>query len=207
MSIHARRARVAIAGLGALLCAFASASDMPLAACDSTSFQTVLHVSGEHFESHAVWLNWLLAKWPGADASGVFKLYHSADGSIGAKIGGAVSGAQGALTLDVSTGPVPAPDAARFKYVGAGVVLAVRDGDLKQLPALHRQQLVLVQESADGKVRAATRIQLAGALDDLYAAAAKAPDLGVAVGKRRTAFKLWAPTAQQVAVCTYDSGS
>ena len=47
MSINARQARVAIAGLGALLCAFASAADMPLAACDSASFQTVLHASGQ----------------------------------------------------------------------------------------------------------------------------------------------------------------
>ena len=208
MSINARRARVAIAGLGALLCAFSSsAADMPLAACDNASFQDVLHASAERFESRAVWLNRRLAKWPGADATGVFRLYHSPNGSISAYPGSAVSGAAGALTLDVSTAPAPAPDAARFKYVGAGVVLAIRDGDLAQLPALHRQQLVLVQESAAGKVRAATRLQNAGALDDLYAAAAKAPDLGVTVGKQRTAFKLWAPTAQQVAVCTYDSGS
>ncbi len=203
MNIHARQVRVAIAGLGALLCASASAADMPLGACDSASFQTVLHASGEHFESRAVWLNRRLAKWPGTDATGVFKLYYSPDGSISAHTGGAVSGASGAVTLDVVADPAPA----RFKYVGAGVVLAVRDGDMAQLPALHRQQLVLVQESADGKVRTASRVQLAGALDDLYAAAANEPGLGVGVGKHHTAFKLWAPTAQQVAVCTYDSGS
>jgi pullulanase len=203
MSIHARQVRVAIAGLGALLCASASAAGTPLSACDSASFQTVLHASGEHFESRAVWLNRRLVKWPGTDANGVFKLYYSPDGSIRAPAGGAVSGAAGALMLDVAADPAPA----RFKYVGTGVVLAVRDGDLAQLPALHRQQMVLVRESEDGKVRAATRLQIAGALDDLYAAAAGEPDLGVSVGKHRTVFKLWAPTAQQVAVCTYDSGS
>ncbi len=207
MSINARQVRVAIAGLGALWCAFASAAGIPLAACDSASFQTVLHAPGERFESRAVWLNRRLAKWPGADSSGVFKLYHSPHGSISAYPGGAVSGAAGALTLDVFADAVPTADAARFKYVGAGVVLAVRDADLAQLPLLHRQQLVLVQESAGGKVRAATALQVAGALDDLFAAAEKAPDLGVAVGRHSTAFKLWAPTAQQAAVCTYDSGS
>lgn len=201
MSIHARRARVVIAGLGALMCAFASASAVPLAACDSTSFQTVLHASGERLESRAVWLNRRLAKWPGADATGVFKLYYSPDGSIVAHAGSAVSGAAGSLMLDVAADP----GAARFKYLGAGVVLAVRD--VRRLPALHRQQLVLAQENADGTVRAATRIQVAGALDDLFAAAAKASDFGVSVEKRHTAFKLWAPTAQQVAVCTYASGS
>jgi pullulanase/glycogen debranching enzyme len=206
MSHCARHARTVIAGLGALLCAVASSAPMPLGACDSASFQSVLHASTESIEARAVWLNRRLAKWPGADGADVFRLYHSPDGSISAHAGAAVSGAAGALTLDVSADPVPAADAARFKYVGAGVVLAVREHDLRQLPALHRQQLVLVRESADGKVIAATRVQRAGALDDLFAAAGSAPDLGVVVGKQRTAFKLWAPTAQKVALCTYSSG-
>jgi pullulanase len=201
MSIHARQVRVAIAGLGALFCA--CAAGMPLGACDSASFQTVLRASGEHLESRAVWLDRRLAKWQGMDANGIFKLYHSPNGSISAHAGGAVSGAAGALTLDVAGDPAYA----RFKYVAAGVVLAVKDGDLGRLPTLHRQQLVLVQEGADGKVRAATRLQLAGALDDLYAAAADEPRLGVSIGKQRTSFKLWAPTAQQVSVCTYGNGS
>jgi pullulanase len=203
MSINTRYVRVATAGFGALLCALASAADMRLAACDSASFQTVLQPSAASFEARAVWLDRRLAKWPGADGSGVFKLYYSPAGSINAFPGGAVTGAAGALTLDITADPA----AARFKYLGAGVVLKLRDADLGQLPTLHRQQLVLVQESANGQVRAATRIQSAGALDDLYAAAGAAPDLGVMAGKRGSAFKLWAPTAQQVAVCTYDSGS
>src|SRR5471032_1822592 len=53
---------------------------------------------------------------------------------------------------------------------------------------------------------AGARFKLAGALDDIYASAAKATDLGATVGKAGTQFKLWAPTAQRVAVCTYASG-
>lgn len=79
--------------------------------------------------------------------------------------------------------------------------------DATQLPVLLRGQLVLVRETADGIVSAASRIQLAGALDDSYASAADVPEPGVAVTPRATAFKLWAPTAQQVAVCTYASGT
>jgi pullulanase/glycogen debranching enzyme len=205
MSNSARQVRVVVAGLGALLCGFAAAAEVPLAACDSPSFQTVLHGPGQSFESRAVWLDRRLAKWPGADGSGVFKLYHSPNGSIHAYPGSAVTGAAGALTLGVSTDPVPALLAERFKYVAAGVVLAVGDADLAQLPLLHRQQLVLVQESADGKVRAATKLQVAGALDDLFADAEQS-DLGVNVSRHGAEFKLWAPTAQQVSVCTYDSG-
>ncbi|MDB5951738.1 MAG: alpha,6-glucosidase [Massilia sp.] len=204
MGIHARRAGAAIAAFGALSCASASASAStpPLSACDGP-FQTVLRASGEHLEARALWLDRRRAKWPGADASGVFKLYYSNDGAIATRVGADIKGAAGALTLDVAADPA----IARFKYVGTGAVVAVRDSDLPHLPALHRQQLVLVQEDQNGKVRAATRLQAAGALDDLFAAAVDAPDLGVTVGKAGTGFKLWAPTAQQVAVCTYDSGS
>ena len=95
--------------------------------------------------------------------------------------------------------------AARFRYLGGGPILSVRDGDLARLPALLRQQLVLVQEADDGTVRAATRLQLAGALDGLYGAAAQEADLGVSIDNERTTFKLWAPTARQVAVWTYQT--
>ena len=204
MSIHTRRARVVIAGFGALLTTFAAAADIPLAACDSASHQTVLHPSAEHFEARAVWLNRRLVQWPSAVPVGTFKLYHSPAASIVAKAGAPVSGAAGALTLAYSElQPVTEAERVRFKYVGRGPVLKVSDSDLAQLPALHREQLVLVQENADGTVRAATRIQSAGALDDLFAQAASVPDLGAS----RTAFKLWAPTAQQAAVCIYDSGN
>ena len=176
---------------------------MPLSACDSASHQSVLRASAEHLEARALWLDRRHAKWPGADGTGVFRLYYSADGAINTRIGAAVTGAAGALTLDVAADP----NFPRFRYLGSGVVVTLRDSDLAHLPALHRQQLVLVQEDQSGKVRAATRLQAAGALDDLFAAAVDAPDLGVTVGKAGTAFKLWAPTAQQVAVCTYAGGS
>ncbi|MEJ7806575.1 MAG: alpha-1,6-glucosidase domain-containing protein, partial [Telluria sp.] len=154
-------------------------------------------------EARAVWLDQRRARWPGATSTGIFKLYHSPTGSINAALNAKVKGATGALAL-TATGTV---DAARFKYVGAGPTLTVAEADLARLPALHRQQLVLVQEDADGTVRAATRLQAAGALDAMYAAAAGAPGLGAVPGKRSTAFGLWAPTAQQVALCTYASGS
>ncbi len=157
-------------------------------------------------DARAYWLNRQLIQFPKNDNTGVYKLYHSANGQIVANRDAAVSGADGSITLDVFTGSVPAAAAERFKYVASGVVLAVKDADLPQLPALHKTQLVLVQENAQGEVQNATTAQVAGALDDLYAAAKDVPDLGVAVKNGATQFKLWAPTAQKVSVFTYDSG-
>jgi pullulanase-type alpha-1,6-glucosidase len=54
-------------------------------------------------------------------------------------------------------------------------------------------------------VLAATRVQVAGALDDLYAAAGDLDKLGVDIADRRTSFSVWAPTAQQAAVCIYNT--
>ena len=158
-------------------------------------------------DARAYWLNKALIKFPKADSTGVFKLYHSATGQIKAGRDGAVEGADGSITLDVFAGAVPAAAAERFKYVASGVVLTVRAADLPQLPALHQKQLVLVQEDAAGKVQNASTAQVAGAFDDLYAVAGTVTDLGVKLSAAGTSFKLWAPTAQKVLVAVYDSGT
>ncbi|MFT7724059.1 MAG: DUF3372 domain-containing protein [Roseateles sp.] len=151
-------------------------------------------------DARAVWLNKTLVKWPRLATAGSVRLYHSATGQIRVAADAPVQGADGYITLDAFTGSVPAADALRFKYVASGAVFAVRPADLARLPALHQQQLVLVQEDAEGKVQNATTAQVAGALDDLYAAARDVPDLGATVAGGSTRFKLWAPTAQAVSL-------
>ncbi len=158
-------------------------------------------------DAKAYWLTKALIQWPQVDASGTFKLYHSATAQITAVKDGKVAGADGALTLDRFTGSVPAAAATRFKFIGNGVVLGVKDADVAQLADLHKQQLLLVQEDANGNVQNATTAQTPGALDELYAAAANVNDLGVKIADGKTTFKLWAPTAQKVTVFTYDSGT
>jgi len=180
---------------------------VPLEACDNPSFQQVLHASSATLEARAVWLDRHMIRWPGSPLNGSYRLYHSPTAAIVAKPGAKVEGAAGFVALEVAAIPAPKAAAERFKYVTSGPVLTVRDADLSRLPALHREQLVLVHEAPDGTVRAATRLQVAGALDDLYAAAEQIADLGATPSARRTGFKLWAPTARQVAVCTYDSAT
>jgi pullulanase-type alpha-1,6-glucosidase len=189
--------------------AFGSVSGAALQDCDAAGFETLLKASptGVRLESRAYWLTRKLAQWPGMDASGRFKLYYSTQGQLVAALGARVKGAEGALTLDVFKGSVPQAAAKRFKFVADGVVVAVREPDLSSLSALHKQQLVLVQEDAKGQVRQATTLQSAGGLDDLYSRAEGMTDLGVAVTPGRTQFKLWAPTAQRVSVCVYNTGS
>jgi pullulanase-type alpha-1,6-glucosidase len=184
----------------ALTCLAASAEPV-LADCDG-AFATPLHAAPAT-DARAYWLNRQLIKWPGADAgNGAFKLYYSANALLRAAPGARVTGADGALTLARFDGGVPSDVAQRFKFVGDGVVLSVPDA-----ARLMTQQVLLVQEKDDGTVRDVTSLQIAGALDDLYAGAAKVEDFGVSAGPRGAAFKLWAPTAQGVALCTYATGS
>ena len=149
-------------------------------------------------DARAVWLTRRLLQWPRTDSADVFKLYHSSTGQIVARKGTPVGGADGAILLQV-TEDVPADAAERFKWVGAGVVLAVAEADDAILADALKQQLVLVQEDAErpgarreppcrSPARSTTvRRRRRGRTTSACASRA-----------RRTQFKLWAPTAQQV---------
>lgn len=156
-------------------------------------------------EARAMWLSRGLLRWPRTDSAGAFRLYHSATGQIVARQGAPVTGADGALALTVSTDPLPPAIAQRFQFVGAGVTLAVADPTA--LDAVLTGQLVLVQQDDAGNVLGATTAQLPGLLDDRFAAALGVGDLGVTVGHGRSAFKVWAPTAQHVTLCVYSAGA
>ncbi|MBY0237814.1 MAG: DUF3372 domain-containing protein, partial [Burkholderiaceae bacterium] len=176
---------------------------IPQSACEAPH-QTVLQGAAAQYDARAVWLDRTLLKWPGVDASATYHLYYSVAGTVNATVGGKVSGADGSVALLRHSGPLDAATAQRFNYVADGAVLAL-PANAKAADLL-KQQLVLVRQGPDGSVLDATTIQAAGALDDLYAAAEKVADLGATPARGATRFKVWAPTAHNVAVCTYDNG-
>jgi pullulanase len=175
--------------------AHAATAGVTLASCDG-AFQQAL--GGAHaFDARGVTLDRQTIKWPGKEAGPHFKLYYAKGATIEATAGAPVAGADGALAL----APIKAGDDARFRYLGEGATFSAAG-----MAGLLSRQLLLVEEADDGTVRDATALQLAGALDDMYASAENAADLGATIGKAGTSFKLWAPTAQNVALCVYDSG-
>ncbi|MES3025276.1 MAG: alpha-1,6-glucosidase domain-containing protein [Pseudomonadota bacterium] len=200
--------QVSIAAVLAALAGAASAGvgTPDIAACDAP-FQTVLQAGAGATAAAAVWLDERNMQWPGAAGSGVFKLAYSANGTLAAGTGARLAGADRVLTLEMPDAAAASKAATGFGYLKAGPVLRVRDADAQQLAAMHTGQLLLVLESNDGTVLAATRVQHGAALDALYRAAEAIPDLGVRVGADAARFTLWAPTARNVALCTYDSGS
>ena len=186
-----------------------AATPAPLEACNANAFQTVLRASpalANAAAPQAVWLNRQLLQWPGTTPQGgQFKLHYSKTGQLQTTAGGQVTGSDGALVLTRIANALPDAITQRFMYVKPGVVLAVAAKDSPRLKALHQGQLLLVQHGAAGRVLQATPLQLAGALDDAYANAANINDLGVRVDRRHTQLKLWAPTAQRVFACLFDT--
>ena len=200
------------AGLFAIVSSLAAgampalAAQPALAACDA-GFETVLAAApGPAPEARAVWLDGRHLRWPGVAPVGRFRLVHSREGRLQATPGQAVSGADTALALALQDRPPPPASAQRFKWVGAGATLSVQGTDVARLRELHRGQLWVVHEDDQGRVLQASGLQAAGALDELFASAGTAPDLGATMAKQRTQFKLWAPTAQAVWLCLHADG-
>ena len=208
-----RRARVCSSAAASVLSAALAASSTAAAAadvatlraaCDAPSFASTLIAAADTaaMPARAVALSQSLVQWPGVAAQGHFVLASSASGALVAKVGEPLVGADDALALTAMTEPVPPALAQRFRYVAAGRVL--RAADPARVTRALRGQVLVVREDDQGRVLEATGLQVAGALDAAYAAAATLADLGVTPASAATRFAVWAPTAQAVHVCLYE---
>jgi pullulanase len=202
----------ALFGLPGVAMARVAAETPVQADCDAPAHATLLHAAADTTtDARAYWLDRRQLRWPQTEGRslgrpGRFRLYHSAAARLVATPGAPVAGADGHLALDMPD-TTPAALVERFRFVPDGVELAMPERDLDRLPQLLTQQILLVHEDDAGRVLDATAVQLPGALDDLYAGAEQATDLGVGIGDGQTRFKLWAPTARAVSVCLYDTGA
>ncbi len=151
--------------------------------------------------ARAIALDDRLIRWPGVEG-GRFRLLASSHAGLLVENGQPARGADRAWQLTAAAGPVPPALAHRYRHVGPGVTLALPPG--ARHDALLRSQSLLVQEDNAGRVLAATRVQWAGALDARHGdAAARMSDYGARVTPAGVQLRLWAPTAQSVAVCVY----
>jgi pullulanase/glycogen debranching enzyme len=178
------------------------------AACDGP-FRTLLAAASPlpaaAIEARAAWLDERRIRWAGVSTEGRFALTFSRRGAVSLAPGEPVRGADRIVRLRPIAAPAASPEQRRFSHIAAGPTLELRGAGDQALRALHRGQLLLVRTDAAGRVLDATRVQLAGAIDALYARAEALNDLGATVRRRATSFKLWAPTARSVALCLYRS--
>jgi pullulanase len=149
--------------------------------------------------AEAYWLDARTLQWPGVrlQPGERLRLHHARAGGLRAEVGDGVAGADGVVELRSSAAPLPAA----LRFIGEGPRFSVPVG--VDMATLLRGQLLLAHEAADGRVIAATGLQIPGALDDLYAAAERVADFGAHPTLTRTRFAVWAPTAQRVLLCRH----
>ncbi|MGM9514147.1 alpha-1,6-glucosidase domain-containing protein [Roseateles sp. DB2] len=151
--------------------------------------------------AHALDLRHL--QWPGVKQEGALRLVAAWEGGLQAKLGQVPRGVDASLSLHRGAA-LPEVLARRFPHLRQGGVLELPAGQTLDERWL-RAELLLVREDAQGRVQEASRLQLAGALDDRYAEAAEVLAYGplFTPGQRSTRLRLWAPTAHQVQLCLY----
>lgn len=173
-----------------------------LEACDLARDQVLQPTAPVDARAH--WLDAQTLVWPKQMATGQFSLVYSGRAQLVlGKLG--IQGGDGEVPLTARPESRQALAETPLRYLEDGVRLSLPTGwsqsDLRQLL---QQQVLLVRDPGDGQPIQATAVQPAGALDDVYRSAAQLNDLGVSIDARNgTRFKLWAPTAQEVAVCVY----
>ncbi|MFE1379940.1 pullulanase-type alpha-1,6-glucosidase [Streptomyces sp. NPDC058740] len=89
---------------------------------------------------------------------------------------------------------------ARFPHLRDYPAFTIDPRDTDRVRASLRGQLIATQRAANGALLAATGVQTAGVLDDLYAPAAKKAALGPVFRSGRPTLSVWAPTARTVGV-------
>lgn len=144
--------------------------------------------------SRAVWIDRSTLVWDAPGTAASAQLLASADGSL--KTGnGTVTGNAHLLRLNGTT--LTEAQKAKFPHLAAGRAFTVDPRDRDRVRTALRGQLAATARAANGALLAATGVQLAGVLDDLYATTAP---LGPVFGPTGVTLSVWAPTARAVAL-------
>ncbi|MFF4847631.1 pullulanase-type alpha-1,6-glucosidase [Streptomyces sp. NPDC001194] len=146
-------------------------------------------------KSEAVWIDRSTLAWNAPATAASLQLLASREGTITAENG--VLRADGAQWLRLAKTELTAAQKQKFPHLAAYVAYSVDPRDRDRVRDALRGQLVASARTANGAVLAATGVQLAGVLDDLYANTAA---LGPVFKDGRPTLSVWAPTARQVAL-------
>ncbi|MFC3500241.1 pullulanase-type alpha-1,6-glucosidase [Micromonospora krabiensis] len=119
-------------------------------------------------------------------------------------VDGELSGTYATLPLTALRNGLTEAQRARFPHLWAHGAFALDRGDLARVPDALRGQLLVTERDAQGRLLAATGVQIPGVLDDVYARAVDAR-LGPIFAGRVPTLSVWAPTARDVSLELFDS--
>jgi pullulanase-type alpha-1,6-glucosidase len=148
--------------------------------------------------SEAVWIDRNTVAWNGSEDAASTQLLASRTGSLTAEDGRLTGADQRWLRLTKSA--LTDAQKARFPHLKAYTAWSVDPRDRDRVREALRGQVVAAQRTATGALLAATGVQTAGVLDDLYADRATGADLGPVFRHGRPTLSVWAPTAQDVSL-------
>lgn len=146
--------------------------------------------------SKAVWIDRNTVAWNGSDAAVSTQLVYSHDGSIAVKDGTLTSDDERWLRLSRTT--LTDAQKAKFPYLKDYTAWSVDPRDRDRVRQALNGEIVASQRSVNGAVLAATGVQIAGVLDDVYDATKAG--LGPTFHNGRPTLAVWAPTAQSVSL-------
>lgn len=147
--------------------------------------------------SKAVWIDRDTVAWNGVAGAASTQLLYSRDGSLTVRDGTLSSDDERWIRLEKTA--LTDSQKARFPHLKDYTAWSVDPRDRGRVREAVKGQLVVSQRAANGAVLAATGVQIAGVLDDLYPGAAKA-HLGPVFHGGRPTLSVWAPTAQSVSL-------
>ncbi|MFC8422567.1 pullulanase-type alpha-1,6-glucosidase [Streptomyces sp. NPDC057236] len=148
--------------------------------------------------SKAVWIDRDTVVWNGSEAAASTQLLASRTGSI--KVQDSTLTSEDARWIRLTGAQLTDAQKAEFPHLKDGTAWSVDPRDRDRVREALRGQVVASQHAANGAVLAATGVQIAGVLDDLYAADATKADLGPVFRHGRPTLSVWAPTAQDVSL-------
>ncbi|MFJ3986288.1 pullulanase-type alpha-1,6-glucosidase [Streptomyces fungicidicus] len=148
--------------------------------------------------SKAVWIDRNTLVWDGSEAAASTQLLASRTGSVTVRDGALDSG--DARWLRLAKTALTDAQKEKFPHLAKGTAWTVDPRDRDRVREALRGQVVATQHAANGAVLAATGVQIAGVLDDLYAAGATKAELGPVFRHGRPTLSLWAPTARNVSL-------
>jgi pullulanase len=184
-------------------------SGMPV----SFTYNTTSHIltidvvgapKGDIERARAYWVSGELLAWDAMGtaalpAGATFRLHHDPTGAMTLGASGISGGSS--LPLSIESTGLPPHIAERYPHLRGKTVLRLADADLIQVKDLLKGQMALSLVDGEGNMVNATGVQLPLVLDALYA---NDEALGVTWSGNTPTFKLWAPTARNVALFLYN---
>ncbi|MFE3628605.1 pullulanase-type alpha-1,6-glucosidase [Streptomyces goshikiensis] len=147
-------------------------------------------------KAQALWIDRDTLAWNAPAAAASVQLLASREGTVRAA-NGALTGADDARWLRLAKSALTEAQKRKFPHLASYTAYTVDPRDRERVREALRGQLVASARAANGAVLAATGVQLAGVLDDLYATNAR---LGPVFEGGRPTLSVWAPTARQVSL-------